>query len=67
MAQTGHLQVIDHELTAMIEEGKDTKSIVKWVKERVLESYKNGLQAGKGEQETSAPRAPSKPLRNYKK
>ncbi len=49
MAQTGHLQVIDHELTAMIEEGKDTKTIVKWVKERVLESYKNGLQAGKGE------------------
>ncbi len=49
MTQTGHLQVIDHELTAMIEEGKDTKTIVKWVKERVLESYKNGLQVGKGE------------------
>ncbi len=46
---------------------KQRYELVKFVKEKVLESYKNALKADKKEQETSAPRAPQKPVRNYKK
>ena len=66
MAQTGHLQVIDHELTAMIEEGKDTKTIVKWVKERVLESYRNGLGQSSKVSKDGVDKA-NHAARNYKK
>ncbi len=66
MAQTGHLQIIDHELTAMIEEGKDTKTIVKWVKERVLESYRNGLGQSSKVSKDDIDKA-NHTVRNYKK
>ena len=46
---------------------KQRYELVKFVKDKVLESYKNALKAGKEEQETSASRVPSKPARNYKK
>ena len=64
--KTGHLQVIDHELTAMIEEGKDTKTIVKWVKERELESYRNGLGQSSKVSKDDADKA-NHAVRNYKK
>ncbi len=66
MAQTGHLQIIDRELTAMIEEGKDTKTIVKWVKERVLESYRNGLGQSSKVSKDNVDKA-NHAVRNYKK
>ncbi len=46
---------------------KQRYELVKFVKEKILESYKNALKAGKEEQEASATRAPSNPARNYKK
>ncbi len=46
---------------------KQRYEFVKFVKEKILESYKNALKAGKEEQGASATRAPSKPARNYKK
>ncbi len=64
--KTGHLQVIDQELTAMIEEGKDTKTIVKWVKERVLESYRNGLGQSSKVSKDDVDKA-NNVVRNYKK
>ncbi len=66
MAETGHLQMIDRELTAMIEEGKDTKIIVKWVKERVLESYRNGLGAGSKVSKEDVDKA-NRAVRSYQK
>ena len=53
MAGTGHLQTIEQELRALLDEG-DTEKIVKTVKTRVLESYRNG-QAAKGESGKDTP------------
>ena len=39
-----HMQHIEAELIELLEDG-DTDAIVKWVKAKVLESYKNGLKA----------------------
>ena len=41
----GHLQDTERKLRELLDEG-DTEKIVKWVKERVLESYRNGLKLG---------------------
>ena len=46
---------------------KQRYEIVKLIKEEILISYKNGIKAGKGEGDNSAPRAPRKHARNYKK
>ena len=37
----GHLQTIESELRSVIAEG-DTEALVSWVKERILDSYRNG-------------------------
>ncbi len=58
--------MIDRELTAMIEERKDTKTIVKWVKERVLESYRNGLGQSSKASKEDADKA-NRAVRNYQK
>ena len=34
------------ELTEKLESAEDTASIVRWISEKVLESYKNGITAG---------------------
>ena len=47
----GHLQQLEAELRERIAEG-DVESLVKWIKDQVLQSYRNGLGArqvpGKG-------------------
>jgi hypothetical protein len=42
----GHLKQLDVELRERIAED-DTETLVKWVKDQVLQSYKNGLAARK--------------------
>ena len=46
---------------------KKRMALITWVKEKALESYRNGLKAGKGEGDNSTSRAPRKPSRNYQK
>ena len=46
---------------------KKRYEISKFLKDKILESYKNGLKAGKGEGDSNTPRAPRKPARNYQK
>ena len=58
MPRSGHLQHIERELRALLAEG-NTEAIVKWVKERVLESYRNGMQASKAGPEQEAARPPA--------
>jgi hypothetical protein len=42
-----YIEQFDAELEAKIESGtEDTASIVRWVSEKVLESYRNGITAG---------------------
>lgn len=53
----GHLQEIEQTLRELLAK-KDEESLVAWVKERVLESYKNGL-AQVGRKATSAGRKPT--------
>ena len=36
----------ESELTAKLESSEGTESIVRWISEKVLESYKNGITAG---------------------
>jgi len=45
-----YIQEFETELARKLESAEDTASIVRWVSEKVLESYKNGIKAGeKGE------------------
>jgi hypothetical protein len=42
-----YIESFDAELFAKLESGtEDTASIVRWVSEKVLESYRNGITAG---------------------
>jgi len=42
-----YIETFDAELAAKLESGtEDTASIVRWVSEKVLESYRNGITAG---------------------
>jgi hypothetical protein len=42
-----YIQQFEAELTAKLENsGESTADIVRWVSERVLESYRNGITAG---------------------
>jgi len=36
----------ESELTKKLESAEDTASIVRWISEKVLQSYKNGITAG---------------------
>jgi hypothetical protein len=51
----GHLQTIESELRSIIAAG-DMEALVVWVKERILESYRNGqaVRRGSGSTEASA-------------
>jgi hypothetical protein len=40
----GHLQTFEVELRSRLEKG-DVETLVKWVKDQVLTSYRNGLAA----------------------
>ena len=42
----GHLRDFDVELRKHLAEG-DTETLVRWIKDQVLKSYKNGLAARK--------------------
>jgi hypothetical protein len=41
-----YIQEFEAELQKRLEGNADTPSIVRWVSEKVLESYKNGITAG---------------------
>ena len=42
-----YLEQFEAELAKRIESATDTASIVRWVSEKVLESYRNGIAAGR--------------------
>jgi len=42
-----YIKDFEVELTKKLESGADTASIVRWISEKVLASYKNGIAAGK--------------------
>jgi len=42
----GYIQEFEAEFEKKLEESEDTVSIVRWVSEKVLESYRNGITAG---------------------
>ena len=37
---------LESELTQKLESAEDTTSVVRWISEKVLESYRNGITAG---------------------
>ena len=41
-----YIQEFEKELVKKLEGPEDTASIVRWVSEKVLESYRNGITAG---------------------
>lgn len=41
-----YLEQFEAELARRIEAAQDTATIVRWVNEKVLESYRNGITAG---------------------
>lgn len=46
-----YIQEFEAELLKKLEGGEDTAAIVRWISEKVLESYRNGIAAGqKGKQ-----------------
>ena len=40
------IKQFEAELVKQLQSSKDSSAIVKWVSEKVLESYKNGITAG---------------------
>jgi hypothetical protein len=41
-----YIKDFEIELTTKLDSNEDTASIVRWIAEKVLESYKNGIAAG---------------------
>jgi len=41
-----YIKEFETELAAKLESAEDTASIVRWISEKVLQSYKNGITAG---------------------
>ena len=41
-----YIEQFESELAGKLNAGEDTVSIVRWVSEKVLESYRNGITAG---------------------
>ncbi|HLH56541.1 MAG TPA: hypothetical protein VKY92_23350 [Verrucomicrobiae bacterium] len=58
----GHLQTIESELRRVIVEG-DTEALVAWVKERILESYRNGQVLRRSSEGTRSGIPPTQPAR----
>jgi uncharacterized membrane-anchored protein len=53
-----YIKDFKQELVKKLQSNEDTESVVRWVSEKVLESYKNGISAGqKGAGTMSAPGA----------
>ena len=42
-----YIKEFEDELVGKLEGGEDTATIVRWISEKVLESYRNGITAGK--------------------
>ena len=42
-----YIEQFESELTKKLDGAEDTATIVRWVSEKVLESYRNGITAGK--------------------
>ncbi len=64
----GYLHDIDKELHKRLEAlelGREPDNFIRYVKAIILESYKNGLRAGKGEVDNNTPNAPRKKKQNY--
>jgi hypothetical protein len=58
MTHTGYLGLIEQELRALLAEG-NTEDIVTWVKDHILESYRNGKgTTGAGAKDTKRPPQP---------
>ncbi len=43
---SSYIEQFESELAGKLNAGEDTVSIVRWVSEKVLESYRNGITAG---------------------
>jgi len=41
-----YIKEFEQELVKKLQSAEDTASIVRWISEKVLESYKNGITAG---------------------
>jgi len=41
-----YIEQFEQELTTKLEGAEDTATVVRWVSEKVLESYRNGITAG---------------------
>jgi hypothetical protein len=41
-----YIEQFESELAGKLNAGEDTVSVVRWVSEKVLESYRNGITAG---------------------
>ena len=56
-----YIQQFEAELEAKLNGSEDSASIVRWVSEKVLESYRNGITAGqKGGQVIRKPQSTSR-------
>ena len=42
-----YIKEFESELAAKLENAEDTASIVRWMSEKILESYRNGITAGR--------------------
>lgn len=42
-----YIEQFEQELGKKLQSAEDTASIVRWISEKVLESYKNGITAGR--------------------
>jgi len=42
-----YIEQFEAELAKKLQAGEDTAALAKWIRDKVLESYKNGLAAGK--------------------
>lgn len=58
----GHLQTIESELRRIMAEG-DTEALVTWVKERILESYRNGQAVRRSSESLRSGTPPKQPTR----
>jgi len=57
-----YLKQFDAELTQKLESSEDTASIVRWVSEKVLESYRNGITAGQNGKQVIRPGKSRRPF-----
>ncbi len=58
----GYIKDLEPKLRALYEEG-DEETLIKFVKDRCLESYKNGIRDGKVEPDTETARTPKQRAR----